>query len=562
MQQYFKKVIVALLIILTIPLFFSLIRPGFFPMQDDLQAFRIQQMVKCFKDFQIPCRWIPDMGYQYGYPQFNFYPPGIYYIGALFNLAGIQVIDAVKILFILGFIFSALTMYFFLKSLLGKWPAFVGAMLYSVVPYKATEVYVRGSLSEFWAFVFFPLIFWTSLQLVRFNKIKYVVYLAISIGLLLITHNLMSFIFLPIFGIWVITIILIWKKRRALLKVAVSCLLGLGLAAFFSLPVIFESKYVHLETLVGGYFDWRQHFVDLKQLFLSNYFGYGSSMLGPNDDLSLSVGIVHWILGLTAVILAIFTFKKEKRIGTIVLVMAAVELLVLFLMHQKSTFLWEMIPGLSWLQFPWRFLSDSTFILSFLGAITVYIIGNFNKKTGVVLGVLVIVILFVLHASFFKPYKWFNISDTDKFSGFSWEKQLTISIFDYLPIYAEFPPTQKAPILPEVLEGEVIFTSYKKGSNYQSGQINVKQNALVRLPLFDFPGMEVLVDGKKIEHTNSDCRKEQFCLGLVTVKVLSGDHSIRVQLADTPVRRIGNTITILSILVVFVLLSKKDENFV
>lgn len=559
MQKHLKKVIIILLVILTIPLFSSLIRSGFFPMQDDLQAFRVQQMVKCLKDFQIPCRWIPDMGYQYGYPQFNFYPPSIFYVGALLNLAGLQVIDAVKILFILGFILSAITMYIFLESLVRKWPAFVGAILYSVVPFKAAEVYVRGSLSEFWAFVFFPLIFWASLQLVRSGKLKYVIYLAVSISLLLITHSLMSFIFLPIFGLWSLTLMLVWKKWRVFPKIIAGCLLGLGLAAFFTLPVIFESKYVHLETLTGGYFDWRQHFVDLKQLFLSNYFGYGSSVLGPNDDLSLSTGIVHWILGLLAVILAVFTFKKDRKIGILVLVMAAVELVVLFLMHQKSTFIWEKIPGLYLLQFPWRFLADSTFILSFLGSIALYKVSTLNKKIGIILGALVIVSLFVMHASFFKPKDWFNISDTDKFSNLSWEKQLTISIFDYLPIYAKLPPTQKAPNLPEVLEGNVIFTSYKKGSDYQIGQINVKKDALLRLPLFDFPGMKAWVDGQEVAYSHNNCRNEQFCLGLISFNVPEGSHTIKAQLTDTPVRTAGNIITVISLLIVIILFLKNEK---
>ena len=105
-------------------------------MQDDLQAFRVQQMVQCLKDFQIPCRWIPDMGYQYGYPQFNFYPPSVFYAGALLNLVGFQIIDTVKILFILGFVLSALTMFIFLKAMFSDWPAFVGSLLYIYFPYK------------------------------------------------------------------------------------------------------------------------------------------------------------------------------------------------------------------------------------------------------------------------------------------------------------------------------------------------------------------------------------------------------------------------------------------
>jgi hypothetical protein len=66
---------IILIIATTVPTFSTLIRPGFFPMHDDLQAFRIYEMDKCFSDFQIPCRWVPDAGYQYGYPQFNYYPP-------------------------------------------------------------------------------------------------------------------------------------------------------------------------------------------------------------------------------------------------------------------------------------------------------------------------------------------------------------------------------------------------------------------------------------------------------------------------------------------------------
>jgi len=533
-----------LLVIFIIPLFFTLIRPGFFTMQDDLQAFRVQQMVQCLKDFQIPCRWIPDMGYQYGYPQFNFYPPSVFYAGALLNLVGFQIIDTVKILFILGFVLSALTMFIFLKAMFSDWPAFVGSLLYSYVPYKATEVYVRGSLSEFWAFVFFPLLFWSSLQLVRLGKLKYIVFLAFSIALLLITHNLMSFIFLPIFGIWSLTLVAIWKKWNVFPKIIAGCLLGLGMAAFFTLPVIFEKQYVHLETLTGGYFDYRQHFVDLKQLFLSNIFGYGSSQLGPNDDLSLSTGIIHWLLGLLAVILVLVSFKKDKKLGTLVLVMAGVELIVLFLMHQKSSFIWERIPLLALLQFPWRFLADSTFILSFLGGAAICIIGRYDKKISIGVGIVVLIGLFVLHFSFFKPKDWLNITDRDKFSGQSWEKQLTISIFDYLPIFAKLPPNKKAYGFPEVLDGEVGIINYKKGSNFQTGKIDVKNAATLRLPLFDFPGMEVSVDGKAVSHYHNDCRYEQYCLGLITFQVPGGQHKIQAQLKDTPIRTLSNIITI------------------
>lgn len=529
-------------------------------MQDDLQAFRVQQMVKCLQDFQIPCRWIPDMGYQYGYPQFNYYPPSVFYLGGLLNLLGIQVIDTVKILFILGFILSAFTMFIFLKDWLEEWSAFIGSILYSYVPYKAAEVYVRGSLSEFWAFVFFPLIFWSSLKLVKTGRLRYIAWLAISIGLLLATHNLMSFIFLPVSAVWVLALIIVWRKWKVFPELVFGSLLGLGLAVFFTVPVIFEGKFVHLEILTGGYFDFRQHFVNLQQLFLSNHFGYGSSYLGPNDDLALSVGFVHWILGATAIIFSLITFRRNKSIASLILVMGILELVVLFLMHQKSSFIWDRVTYLRWLQFPWRFLSDSTFILSVLGAFSVYTVNQFSKKFSIIFGVIIIASLVLLHVSFFQPKAWLNISDQGKFSGQSWEKQLTISIFDYLPIYAKLPPNKKAPDLPEVLDGEAKFISYKKGSNYQEGKIEVSGKATIRLPLFDFPGMEVMVDQNKVKFWHSDCREQEYCLGLITFNVEEGRHTISAKLLDTPVRTISNIITIISVLIIAGLLFQPFKN--
>ena len=55
-----------LVILLSLPTVISLMRPGYFPMHDDLQAVRVFGMTECFKEFQIPCRWVADMGYGYG----------------------------------------------------------------------------------------------------------------------------------------------------------------------------------------------------------------------------------------------------------------------------------------------------------------------------------------------------------------------------------------------------------------------------------------------------------------------------------------------------------------
>lgn len=152
------------------------------------------------------------------------------------------------------------------------------------------------------------------------------------------------------------------------------------------------------------------------------------------------------------------------------------------------------------------------------------------------------------------PKSWENITDADKFSGDSWQKELTISIFDYLPIYAKLPPITPAPLQPEVLEGTASFSSYTKGSDFQKGTINAKKDALIRLPLFDFPGMVTKIDGKVVDHWHNDCRNEPFCLGLITFNVPAGSHSIEVELTNTPVRTIGNYLSLVSFAVIGALL--------
>src|SRR4030042_3211047 len=440
-------------IILTLPSYSKLLKSGFFPMQDDLQAFRVFEMDKCYTDLQIPCRWVPDAGYQYGYPQFNYYPPLPYYLGAGLQRIGFQYIDSVKILFILGYIFSAITLYILVKSISkDKWAGVIAALVYTYIPYKAVEVYVRGALSEFWAQIFFPLILWAIYKLIKSGKTKYLIWMCISIFLLMTTHVLMTMIFVPVAILWAI-FWLFQNKWKNLMKNVLGGVFGFGLLAFFILPVLLERKFTHTEGLLSGYFDYRQHFVSLFKLFISREWGYGSSGF-PNEKLNLSLGIVQWIAGLViAPIVALLGFKKHKqglagltgkKASLFILCLAGVTLASIFMIHMKSSFIWAKLPILWYMQFPWRFLAISIFLLCLIIGLLVYLAGKYKY----VLGIVLVLVSFALTINYFVPKAWLNITDTDKFSGISWEKQLTISIFDYLPIYAKLPPYSKAPDLP------------------------------------------------------------------------------------------------------------------
>lgn len=552
-QRFLKSSILwyVLIVIFTIPTVWNLLRPGFFPMQDDLQAFRVQQMDKCLDDFQIPCRWVPDAGYRYGYPQFNYYPPFPYYVGVILHRVGFQYIDSIKILFVAGYVLSAITMFVLVSTLTNKWSGFISALLYSYIPYKAVEVYVRGALSEFWAQIFFPLIFYLIYKVIKTGKTTFVVLLGISIGLLATTHTLMTLIFAPVAIVWA----LYWLKSdkwNNIVKVIWGGMLGFGLSAYFLLPVLFERQFVHIESMLSGYFDYRAHFVSLNKLFISTEWGYGSSGF-PDEKLNLSLGVVQWVIGILVTLFAIYKIKKESVNSKLIILLSGVTLFSIFMMHMKSSFIWAKLPFLWYMQFPWRFLALSIFLLCLLSGYFIYHSGKYKYA----LGLVAVAIAFYLSISFFIPKDWLNITDSDKFSGVNWQKQMTISIFDYLPIYATLPPINEAPKTPEIMDGKAEVLEYTKGSDFQYGTIKVSEDASIRLPLFDFPGMVVKVNGEKTSHYNNDCRGHDFCYGLISFNLPVGEYKIEVELTDTPVRKIGNFITMISLVSVVWFLKRK-----
>ena len=168
---------------------------------------------------------------------------------------------------------------------------------------------------------------------------------------------------------------------------------------------------------------------------------------------------------------------------------------------------------------------------------------SYFKKYSLLVGSLLILIVMMMNVNYFRPVEWLNIADKDKFSGAPWEKQVTASIFDYLPVFAKAPPAKKAPEGPEVVSGEAEVLQFEKGTDWQRGRIKVaSQGAEIRLPLFYFPNFELKVNNQKtpIDYQND--------LGLITFKMSEGEQDFYVKLKRTPIRAIGDLLTLGSLL--------------
>ncbi len=518
-----------LLFLLLIPSFIALTKSGYFPMHDDIQGMRLLQMKKCILDFQIPCRWVPDMGYGYGYPQFNFYAPLPYYLMSLPVLVGVGILDSVKLGFLASIVLSGFSMYFLGSYLWGKNGGLISAIFYTYAPYRAVDIYVRGAMGEAWAFVFLPLIILFSLK-------KKVLPLALSFAGLLTTHLVTTIMFVPFY--FAILLFLLKPKLNHYTKIVIGGIWGAGLGAYFILPALLEKKFVHIHTMLEGYFNYLAHFVGLKQLFFSTYWGYGVSNLGELDGISLGIGVFHWSMSVFVIFL-LFMLKKYNELKKAV-IFVAFAFFSVFLVHPKSQFIWDSISLMSYIQFPWRFLAVSLFFFSVaLGASSKLFEKN---KTRFVL--ILFLILVFLNGSFFKPQKYIDITDTEKFTGESWDKQQTISIFDYLPVYADLPPVSPAPDKPYILGANGYIKNGQKGTNWQTWNVVLKDEGMLRLQLFYFPGWEVKVNGKisQIDYSNE--------LGLLTFPLSEGESFVHAKLKDTPLRKLSNLLTLISIMAI------------
>ncbi len=81
----------------------------------------------------------------------------------LFNLIGFDLLTSIKIVQTLGFVFAGFALYGWARRhFTNRWAAWLAAVAYVYAPFHLVNVYVRGdSLSEFYAFIFYPLILWS-----------------------------------------------------------------------------------------------------------------------------------------------------------------------------------------------------------------------------------------------------------------------------------------------------------------------------------------------------------------------------------------------------------------
>jgi len=298
-------------------------------------------------------RWAPDLNLGYGIPLFTFQYPFPNYIGSLFHQYGLSYVDSVKWTLGFGYLVAIIFCYLWVRRIFDRIASVVATVTCAYVPYWFVDIYIRGSVGEVWA------IAWVFAALYAIFT-KRSLFIVITCMFLVISHNIMALIFIPI--------LLIYAYIHNRLSV-VDILLGVGAASYFWIPALYEQRFIVGISQVNIF----DYFPRLDQLLIPSWgSGFRGQITGGNE-MSYQIGILPIILfgwaGVMAIRIRKATLPKEIRFALVVFAAA------LFLMTPWSVWIWKLVPFAHFVQYPWRLLSIVVIMIPILAG---YIASRFR----------------------------------------------------------------------------------------------------------------------------------------------------------------------------------------
>lgn len=560
---------IVLLFIITIPAFLSLLNNSYFSMHDDQHVARLFLLDAGIRQGSFYPRWVDMLGFGFGYPLFNFYPPLTYYIAETFHLIGFSLVWSIKLTFITGFVLTAGGMYLFAKRLMGKLPAFLSAILYTYFFYHAVLIYVRGALAEFFSLAVLPFVLTAIDALAKKTTLGRSVFLGVTFALLILTHPLMAFPFLFYLGAgFIFYLLLCPQKRRFTTYFAVGIGIGLTLSAFFWLPSMVERKHTLVDNILTKELaNYKLHFIYPSQ-FLYSPWGYGGSIAGRFDGMTFQLGKMYIFLVILSFLTTFYLIisKQQKTFLhslNYYYFFFILFVLSLFMTTSYSSLIWNNFKYLWYLQFPWRFLSLVGFFISLLGGYSLFFLFKLFQRhlqpprlhrtiTTVIIGIISLSVL-LIYQKYFRPQRLIRTNDAQltAYNEMAW--RVSRSSFEFIPRGVVTKKTELNTTIPaiekqnlaqkpyEILSGQAEVKILKNQFSDKRFLVNAASPITFRLNTYDFPGWTAYLNKQRLPINNENKYK------LITVNIPPGQSTVTFRFVDTPVRTTANMISLISL---------------
>jgi hypothetical protein len=308
---------------------------------------RLIEFVDCLRAGQLFPQWASDFRAGLGAPYFVYYQPGIFYVASVFTpfLSMTAAIGAALwLLTYLGFLATV--------ALVGRrFGGAAGLLAGSALvlgPYPSAEIYIRGDLSEYAGMMVLPAALHAVVTCFEAARPHTWSALALSSAALVVLHPVVGLVGYGVLAaaiLWYAVATRTWGRGT---RAVGALLLGVGLTAFYWLPVALEWSWVSGDIMAAGAFHYSRHFIEARQLL-------GGA--GPHRAVDVSLGPVVPALAIlgTAMTLARPGARAPSR-RRLAIVLGVVTVIAVFLMTAPSEPVWATVPLLHRAQFPWRLL--------------------------------------------------------------------------------------------------------------------------------------------------------------------------------------------------------------
>lgn len=554
----------------------------------ELHIFRLHELSYLIRGGEFYPRWAPDFYHGFGYPIFNYYAPLTYYLALpLELLPRVDAVLASKAILVVGMLLAGIGIYGFVRDNWGRRAGYAAAALYVYSPYlQYIDPHIRGALPEAFSFAAFPLALWALDRLRRRPSPGSWIAATLMIAAVILSHNLMGLFFYGLLSAWVLWQGgLVWRLNRQrgvaawsgkVSYLAAAMLLGLGLAAFFWLPVILERNAVNLHTLIGANdnYDFRTHFKGLGELMaFSRQPDWGATQ----SPFRFNLGVAQWVGGLLGLVMLLLDRTRERAH---LIFFALASGVVIFLMMPVSEPFWELIPFLPYFQFPWRLLGAAAAILAILGAAGVEAVARGGRlesseqtKDHATAGerssprielwgyALAVVVPMVLALPLSQPATWAPFGEVNTLRMSLIENSGrwlgTTSTADYVPATVIMLPQRRSSVVDPIAVGlppdRLNREAMPEGATVTTETISplltryhvtAPKQFRLRLYQFDFPGWRVRVDGAPAVTELAEPE------GFIVVVVPQGEHVVEVEFGSTVPRMAAWVVTIISIVLI------------
>ena len=483
-------------------------------------------------------RWTVWTNHGFGEPRYIFYPPLSWLLGAALTL--LLPDPAVPIVFIvLVQTFAGLSAYVLLRRLVIRRAALLGAAFYVVNPNALLLTYIRSDFAEQLACAFLPLLLLATLRLChQFDSSSSRASSAASFSLWFAAIWLCN---APaaVISSYSACFLIVWaalsqRSLRIAAQGAVALTVGFGLAAFYIVPAAYEQRWVNIgQALASGLLPSQNFLFTSVADVEHTWFNWIASIC------TLSLILLLMLAALAS--RRFSSASKNSRPAALSLLLLGAAATVLTL-HWSAP-LWNLLPKLRFVQFPWRWISVLSVLASCFLAFVV------EKRRGWI-WFAVVLLLSVPLAQFLIVNTWWDQDEmpTQRDAivsghGFDGTDEYDPAGDDHLDLPLDAPLAKALPAgssdtsTPQAEIRIDRWTSEQKWIH-----VVAQSDARIALRVLNYPAWRIERNGQLIHPERMDDVNQ------MVVPVNSGVSEIRVVFTRTLDRKIGNAVSALSAL--------------